>query len=531
MTLSIASLLLAVTLIPLSPSHASFKSIELEMFSAIAAEMERLDAEALLVRANRPTPWKVTVEQLHAELSQSTDQAGLAIALGRLDQAYPNLHSFSNLGAELSQSLPRRLTPLVRFSTDWLSESQTRFRVSKVEPGLSIPADSYPVVGDEIIAINGKAMAYWSDVNFDFCKHPLRSQCDTLMSEKIIGRLLPWTQHQPLSYTLNRAGRHWTIAVPIVEAPAKPHADPTHLECGNAPARYKGFIPTYIGRRLCVYESTHATSTAIMRITSFTYPRLPEGHAIPSLEQELITFYPWWKAHGTFEHLVIDLIDNGGGNAPIPYYQVLFGSPFQEQYFRLKKSPEIIEERIRKGIFWGSTGLEVWFQDILKSGIFSATATGGLLPPVPMFCPDESKNCSDGLFDPWAHPFTGKISVLLNEWCVSSCDGFAYAIQEHFGARAKFYGHPQAADTAFARMTIHAFLDPAQPKGFTLKVRPIRTEMNPAPYFSQTVSVSRSVTADGTVVSGIPVPLDGFIAETLENHDRWVQTALDAALK
>lgn len=506
------------------------KDVQLGLFDELASEMERLDGEALFVRSNRPTPWGKVVQDLREGILRSGELGDFSRALMRLDYAYPNLHSRIELGDELRNALPGRLSPSVRFGADWVSELQTRFRVSSVDPGLVVPASDYPQVGDELVAINGKAMSVWSDLNFDFCKLPLRAQCDTELPNRFVGRVLPLTKNQRLTYALKRADRTWTIQVPIKDAAPASGMDSSGLECKNDPNRYKGYSLGYSGNRLCVFESPSAPSTAIMRITSFDYRNLPDSQLIRGIEQEVDAVYPWWKEHAIWDHLVIDLIDNGGGNAPIPYYRILLQKPFQEQYFRLKKNPELLDGRIRKGIFWGSGAQEIWFQDILKSGVFANTATGELLPALPMFCADESRNCTDGSFEPREHPFNGRVSVLLNQWCVSSCDGFVYAMKEQFGPRAKFYGHPQAADTAYSRLTVHAFLDSSQPKGFYLQIHPIRMALDTPSLFSQTLSVTRSVTASGTMVSGAPVALDGFVAETLENRSRWVQEVLDAAL-
>lgn len=51
------------------------------------------------------------------------------------------------------------------------------------------------------------------------------------------------------------------------------------------------------------------------------------------------------------------------------------------------------------------------------------------------------------------------------------------------------------------------------------------------PWLSQTVYVSRSVSADGEVIDGKPVPLNGFVPWTIENSNRWVESVLAAALK
>jgi hypothetical protein len=120
---------------------------------------------------------------------------------------------------------------------------------------------------------------------------------------------------------------------------------------------------------------------------------------------------------------------------------------------------------------------------------------------------------------------------LLNQFCVSSCDGFVYAVKEQLGEKVRLIGQPQAADTAYSRLTINVSLNAEDQRGYTLKVVPIRQESSKKAFIAQTVSVTRSVDAEGRIQSGVPLPLDLFVPLTFENTSTWVRSALSAALQ
>ncbi|MGE0528005.1 MAG: hypothetical protein AB7G93_18225 [Bdellovibrionales bacterium] len=62
---------------------------------------------------------------------------------------------------------------------------------------------------------------------------------------------------------------------------------------------------------------------------SFNYSKdtLQENEQIGSLSEEIDALYPWWIQHAHWDHLILDVINNRGGNSPIGYYQVVWGGP------------------------------------------------------------------------------------------------------------------------------------------------------------------------------------------------------------
>jgi len=505
--------------------------VRVNALKAIASEMRRLDGEALYVRRNRAIPWDETVIKLEKEAENATSWFAFMKPLLRLNLAYPNLHSSMVPGQDAMKYLPKRIQPKVGFTAEWLTPNQVRYVVSRVDQDVQYTADVEPQVGDEVVEINGRSVDDWKNENFELCKFPLRAQCDFEFTSTFQKELLSWSRQDSLTYTLKRNETTWTIVVDLREEgtyfPA-PQGD----SCRQEQNRYSDFKLVYGGNLACVYESTKYPGTAIFRITGFNYSKdiLKQEEPIDSLNKEIDALYPWWVQHATWDHLVFDIIDNHGGNAPIGYYQILFQHDFQEQFVTFKKTPEIEDPILRKSIFWDSKGQEIWFQNLVSSGKWSKIFDGHYTEPVPMFCPDENKDCSVGLFPVRQHPFRGRISVLLNQWCVSSCDGFAYNLKEKFGARATFYGHPQAADTAYSRLTINIHLDSKLKEGFRLETVPLYDSSSQNAFMSQTIVVTRSTTQNGTVVSGVPVPLDGFVPYTLQNKDSWPNEVLKHAL-
>jgi hypothetical protein len=144
-----------------------------------------------------------------------------------------------------------------------------------------------------------------------------------------------------------------------------------------------------------------------------------------------------------------------------------------------------------------------------------------------MFCPSSKRDCREGLFQVRNHGFHGRVSLIVNHWCVSSCDGFVYELHNELGAR--IVGQPQAADSAYSRLKIQGFLDGGR---FRLKVASLQAEDPEGLLFSQTVAVTRSSTRDGSTVSGIPAPVDRFVPSfASQPSEAWRAEAVRAALK
>ncbi|MCB0411725.1 MAG: hypothetical protein KDD22_04325, partial [Bdellovibrionales bacterium] len=413
-----------------------------KMLLDFAAEMTRLDGEALYVRRNRKETWTDIVEKLSTEAQVADSSENLFRTFSRLSQAYPNLHSAVSPGKSWGYRSQKRLMFSATMGAEWLGPDFVRYRISKINTdNFSQRGKNKPAVGDEILAINGRSIKEWQNENFEFCKFPLKSQCDFELTMNFYRELLSWQHDQPLSFTLKRGEKVWESPV-LFKRSKNSAAAPPKPYCDQETSRYENFELVYSGNRACVYESKIDPDTAVLRITSFNYSpdSLRPGEPLGSLYHEVTALYGWWKKNATWKHLVIDLIDNHGGNSPVPYYQILFQHDFQEQYVTFKKTPEFENPALRGSIFWWSGGQEIWYQNLVSSGEWEKLNYGEFTNPVPMFCVDESKDCREGMYSPEPHPFQGRVSVLLNHWCVSSCDGFVYTLEREFGERARFFG-------------------------------------------------------------------------------------------
>lgn len=495
------------------PDPAARKAI----VQTMGAAMERLDGEALFVRANRHVDWRSTVARLADEAEAAATPAAFARTLKRLDLAYPNLHSYADLPAGLAAVLPGAVRPAVRFALEKSGASVPAYRVFRVS------GETAAELGDEVLAVNGIAVAAIAAESFLFCKWPLKTQCDDEMPTTFESELLTWTRAEPLVYTLRRDGVVFDAEIEVAATPPRPARNPLDYECGTLAERYPGFVLAYTGNRACVFTSTTDPETAVLRILSFNYKYMREDQTIRSVEDEVDQLLPWWREHATWSHLVVDVIDNAGGQAPIPYYKMLFQNPFQEEYVRFKKTPELEQDGLRfEGIFWETDFQEQWFQSLRSSGAYDEIAYGDFLPPVPMFGTFD-------LFEPYAHPFRGRVSLLVNRFCVSSCDGFDYAMSEQLAGRIEVYGESQSADSAYGRLTLDLVPDAHEASGYRAVARVIRTEPVAEAVATQTIAATRSVDVRGVVYSGVPVPVTP-IPYTWENLERWPELVLHRAL-
>ncbi len=479
------------------------------MVRKLAEEIVRLDGEGLIVRErNRRTSFASVSERLQGEARSAKTWQTLLRAFSRLDAAYPNLHASLKTAPQFSQKLHR---PSLRFNPRYTPGGSVEYFVTNGE-----------YAGAQILAINGRPIEDWKAEALEFCKFPLQLQCELELFSSLAREWLFWERSQSLRYTLEFKGRRFEQTVPLEKfaAPASKQA-PGCEEDRNLYASYRA---VHIGRFGCLFLRKDDSTHALLRISSFYYDPETEKGPIRSVSDEVDALWPWWKAHASgLSELIVDIAGNHGGNAPIEWYTILFTAPFQEQWVRFRKIPELENSRIRKQIlFWGTPQQENWFQALLRDGTYSSTPRGGFLPPVPMFCAgDDRSNCLNGLFPVRDHGFRGQITLLLNQWCVSSCDGFAFALKDQLGDRVTVAGIPQAADTAYSRLKLQLFLDEKAPGGFRIAVdRREDSPMVSALVLSQGVAVTRSVEKNGRVVSGLPLEVQIPVEIPFELNER-----------
>jgi hypothetical protein len=527
---------------PLALSDLPFPDANsrLKLFDEVVSEMARLDGEAMEARRLRPESWKETLAGLRREVLEADDFKDLARVFTRVDASYTNLHSNVDFVADGPWFAPGTVRPRAWVATKVSEQGRASFHLEVDDTKWSTPSLLGLRSGDEVLSLNGRALSQWSQENFNFCKFPLQSQCDEELFENIVSEMLSWQRGSALLVTVRAAsGETLTLDIPYEirsstaeERQARELERNKRLECVRSPERYPGFHLVYAGNRACLFEKDGDSSVGLLRITSFSYSdrRLFPEQKIRSVRQEVALMEPVWQREaGRWQHLVIDLIDNTGGNAPIPYYQLLFTEAFQEQYYRLKKLPEMEDPEFLGGLLWGDPAQLLTYENLRAEGVWQKTAFGDFLPPVPMFCPDDEVDCRKSLFQPKSHPFRGRVSLMMNRLCVSSCDGFVWGVKQVLGDGVKLFGLPQAADSTYSRARID--VEWTQQSGYTTRVLNQSSPLSSKVLFSQVVAVSLSSDAEGHSIAGRPLPLDGWVALDPFTDKNWPAKVLAAVLQ
>lgn len=485
-----------------------------DLVLAIRDEIIRLDADGLPPRHNRPESFAATTDQLATEALGNRTAFDFVRTFSRLDATYPNLHAHAMFGegAERDLSVP---------GPDGMDAAGATLAVEVPAPDRtrtvlqSLTADPETErewAGAGLVAINGRALAEWQRENLLFCKWALKTVCDRNLEENLLRGLLDW-KGGPLVYTFARGSRRRDVTVSF----KKPEPKGPRYERRQCDYKWKnhypGFELAHKGYFACLFVKSDDPSVALLRVSSFQYKRgkrVDPASPIQSMKQETDALAAvWLPMAARVRHLVVDLIRNGGGNEPMDYYRMLLHKPFQEQYARFKKIPEIEIFENRYSMMNEDPAQELWFQKYKRSGEWDRIPMGGFTKATPMFCPEPSRPCDEVLFEPKAHHFRGRVSVLVDDGCVSTCDAVVFTLKKELGAR--LYGFSQAADTAYSRLRINAIRDGSQPRGFRLEVGPQRAEPHPDLIVAQDVAVSLSVDAGGRPVAGRPTKLDRFV--------------------
>ena len=276
----------------------------------------------------------------------------------------------------------------------------------------------------------------------------------------------------------------------------------------------------------------------MLHIASFAYQNFPENDLIRSVGTEVRAFNDkYWRAKAPeTKKLIIDVIDNGGGNIPVDWYQSLLDKPFQEQYVQFKKTSEFEVDSIRKHLFYDDPAKEIWFAKLKASGTYKKIKMGGFLPHVPQFCATEDKSCEIGKYTPLKHKFKGQVRVLVDEWCISTCTGFVWNLKDKLGKRAKLVGMPDSGDSGYARLFLDVYLDPTKPEGFRITTssrQPLSRQRLPeGALVRQQVSATRSTDEHGRIVSAKPAEVELWTPRSYkQTDDQWMAAAFAMALK
>ncbi len=499
------------------------------MVLELTKQMSRIDGEGLLPRENRPESWDKTVEKLSVEVVEAQTLYDFGRVFKRFDATYTNRHAKVYLIPEMDEQivvgsilLPFKFSPV---------SADRNFNGSSFRIFVRKNSKTVLKTGDELVSINSRPIQEWTDENFIFCKFPYREQCEIEFFDNFRSELLSWNRHQSLELTVRRNGKELKFAVIPEVRPNQPNdMTDNQLPCGISPLRYKGFSLVYEGQNLCAFESKNDSRIVALRIKSFLYQESP--FAVLDGEVQIFWNNYWKKKSPSVKTLILDVIDNFGGQSPVPYFALFYSQAYQELYVQFKKIDEFEQKEILESLFWGNKGKEILFENIKKDGSFAQTEIGSFFSPIPQFCAEPNKDCREGSFKPRINNFTGKVKVLMNHWCISSCVGFVSNIKDLLKNRVKTFGIPDSGDSAYSRLAV--FVSPLSNGEIESKVAPMkkaRTPDKPEPWGRQVTAVTRSTDKNGNVLSGKPQYIDVWVPRKWnQTDDEWAASVFDKAV-
>lgn len=514
-----------------------------KLYEAYLKEIDRIDADGLIPRKNRPESWKQTTNGLKKDLHKAKTLFDVGRVFKRTDAAYTNLHAHINLDAKYDYNSEGRVRSGISFWPEKVDAegNVTRFILSNVrkEYFVHLQPELRPKVEDELLAINGRDMKWWQKNNLTFCKFPLLSQCQLNIKDNFRDEVLNWNRREPLIVKLKRGSRVFSVQVPVYGQSSQNQpqggananqetAQAPPPNCNLDPARYPDYKLVYEGVHACAFENEKLPQVVLLRIGSFNYSRLNYKTDIKDVRIESEKFYTsYWKsrAAGT-KKLILDLVDNGGGDLVTTWSALFLEQDFQDQWVQFKKTKEFSALEWQKNAFYDDGGkfklLEAW----KKSGEWDRLVEGKFTPNMPQFCVTDDGDCLNEKWKSRHTGFKGQVIMMTNEWCISSCTGFAWTLKYYLGDQVYIVGVPESGDSTYSRAYIEGGIDQSK-QGFFIRVisrEPgSKAKVSEDAVFRAAVSASRSTDEKGNVISGIPQKVDLFIPTGWnEAPDDWV---------
>ncbi len=539
------SMILGASAPAMTGSFKDEKQTSLKLFDAYLKELERLDGDGLLPRLGRKQSWNQLTRKLRSELSKATSPMDLGRVFKRLDAAYTNLHAHITLNPDYDFASEGRPMIAASFQPELINQdgSVPRYLISNVrkEYFIHLEPAQRPQAGDELLAINGVSIKKWSDENFEFCKFPLRSQCESDFWDNFRKGNLSWYRRQPLVYSLRRGDKKIEVKVPIYakienSSPAGSKTD-TPQPCGLEPVRYPHFELVYQGYQACVYENKSVPNTALLRIRSFRYNKGELINDIDHVSKEVERFAKkyWDKKSQVLQHLILDVIENGGGDIVTDWSAQFLDQPFQDQWVQFKKTKELEDLEWRKNAFYEDEGKFKVYDGLRASERWSSIKEGEFIPAMPQFCFSNKGDCLKEKFPAQSGAYKGRITILTDPWCISSCVGFVWTLKHYLKDRVQFAGLPDSGDSTYSRTYVEAAFN-NNGKSFRLSILPrpplSRAEVSKEALFRAAVSTSRSTDENGNVVSGVPMKMDHFSSPRWnENTEEWIARLLETVVR
>lgn len=504
--------------------------IKRQMVLDLKNEIERLDGDGLLPRSKKSVSWNETIHRLSEDAANSHIPFQLGRVFKRIDATYTNLHSKVYLSTEYDE---KKAEGAVSFpfmiAAEFIKPNQ---KTAKYFINKKLNSNDQLQNGDEVLSINQKSISDWLEENFIFCKFPLKEQCDIEFFDNFRNELLSWNRHNPLFFEIRRKSKKLSVSIlpEIKQNMVENEQKNNKFPCDVTPTRYQGFHLVYEGQNLCAFESNINKNVVALRIKSFQYQDVP----FAVLDGEVQIFWQnYWRTKAkTVSNLIIDVIDNVGGQSPIPYYALFYHKPYQEQFVQFKKINEFERKDIFESLLWGDKGKEIWFENMKHEGVFSKSTENQFLSPIPQFCSSPKKDCREGLFLPIENNFKGEVKLLMNHWCISSCVGFVYNIKDLLKQRVTTYGIPDSGDSTYSRLTLA--INNIPNNNYEIKVAPLKKAKNPddsVSFVRQVVSVTRSTDKDGNLLSGNPQHIDHWVPRKWnQSDDEWASEVFKKAI-
>ena len=154
---------------------------------------------------------------------------------------------------------------------------------------------------------------------------------------------------------------------------------------------------------------------------------------------------------------------------------------------------------------------------------------------MPQFCISDS-DCLTKKWQPeFPNQFKGRIILLTDPWCISSCTGFVWTMKYYLKDRVLFAGMPDSGDSTYSRSYIESSFV-SRPPGYKVVVLPRPGEsslvISKDAFFRSAISTSRSSDENGNVISGTPMKMNIFSSPKWdEDVDDWVARLLTQVLK
>jgi hypothetical protein len=229
---------------------------------------------------------------------------------------------------------------------------------------------------------------------------------------------------------------------------------------------------------------------------------------------------------GPVEVLVIDLQNNIGGAEVTPLLAAFAKQPFYDLSVRFRKTPVLENDTIRPYLFWSNSRLENWFSTIRKQESYANTAYGAFLPACADFC-RGSENCELQPIQPAGKLAIGRIVLVTNYNCVSSCDDFVWRMKDY--ANAIVAGQPQAADATYSRIRLAYYT--GNSRIYRKEFGPGQTISEQNLFYTATIPNSAVVNKRGKPMQGLPASLDCEVPIRREHFEDMETYTLNEVLK